>query len=252
MPKFFVVSDIHGFYDEMKSALDKSGFDLNNEEHWLIGLGDYMDRGRQPQQVMDYLMSLPRKILCLGNHEELILDCIDRGYAMSHDYSNGTFNTIADLAPNAKTFDVACAVAYDKIKDFVDSMVDYVELKEHILVHSFIPLISKDGLPAHYTHNRKFEFKPDWRESSSREFADSRWGNPFKLIEQGLYKESKCLIFGHWASEHKWAEVEGRQDFDKNAKFEPYYGDGYIGIDGTTAYSHKVNVIIIEDEFLGV
>ena len=36
MPKLFVVSDIHGFYDEMMNALDEAGFDPSNEEHWLI------------------------------------------------------------------------------------------------------------------------------------------------------------------------------------------------------------------------
>lgn len=249
MPKFFVMSDIHGFYDEMKSALDESGFDPNNEDHWLITCGDHFDRGRQPQQVIDYLMSLPRKVLCLGNHEQLVLDCIDRGYWLSHDYSNGTFNTILDLAPNAEIFDVACAVAYDKVKDFINGMVDYFETKNYIFVHSWVPLISKDGLPAYYTRDRQFEFNPNWRNASTNEWADARWGNPFLLAEQGLLPDKK-VVFGHWATEHKWAEIEGRLDFDENAKFEPYYGDGYIGIDGTTAYSGKVNVLIIEDEFL--
>ena len=46
MPKFFVVSDIHGFYDIFIDALDKAGFDKNNEEHYLICCGDYFDRGK--------------------------------------------------------------------------------------------------------------------------------------------------------------------------------------------------------------
>lgn len=249
--KFYIFSDCHGYYDELKSALDKSGFDPNNEEHWLIGCGDYLDRGRQPQQVIDYLMSLPRKILVKGNHEELILDCIERGYPRNHDISNGTAQTISDLAPNAKEFDVICAVAYEKIKDFIDSMVDYVELKDHIFVHSFIPLINMDGMPPYYTHNRWFKKKPNWREATTEEWEDSRWGNPFDLAEKGFLPE-KTLIFGHWSTEHKWAEDEGRLGFDEDAKFEPYYGDGYIGIDGCTVYSKKVNVITIEDEFLEV
>jgi hypothetical protein len=116
-------------------------------------------------------------------------------------------------------------------------------------VHSWIPLISKDGLPAYYTKDRNFEFRNDWREASAKEWEDARWGNPFALAEQGLLPD-KTIVFGHWATEHKWAEVEGRQDFDENAKFETYYGDGYIGIDATTALSHKVNVIVLEDEFL--
>ena len=91
---------------------------------------------------------------------------------------------------------------------------------------------------------------PDWREASVKDFKDSRWGNPFALAESGLNQTGKVIVFGHWATEHKWAKDEGRLEFDENAKFEPYYGDGYIGIDATTAYSKKVNVLVIEDEFL--
>ena len=45
-----------------------------------------------------------------------------------------------------------------------------------------------------------------------------------------------------------WARAEGRSEFGEDAKFEPYYGDGYIAIDGMTAISHKVNILVIEDE----
>ena len=250
MPKFFIMSDIHGFYDEMKLALDDAGFDPNNENHWIIGLGDYMDRGRQPQQAMDYLMSLPRKILVKGNHEQLLLDCIDRGYWLSHDYSNGTFNTILDLAPNAETFDVACAVAYDKVKDFINSMVDYFETKNYIFVHSWVPLIIEDDYPKYYTRDREYHFNPNWRSSTEKEWDEARWGNPFEIAEQGLNQTDKTIVFGHWHSSTGWAKAEGRSEFGEDAKFEPYYGDGFISIDACTAHSGKVNVLVLEDDFL--
>lgn len=247
--KFFIFSDCHGYANELIRALNDAGFDKNNPSHFLVGCGDYLDRGRQPQHVIDYLTSLPRKVLCLGNHEELVMDCIDRQYWLSHDYTNGTFGTILDLAPNTKTFNVACAVAHDKIKDFINSMVDYFETSNYIFTHSFVPLINKDGLPAHYVQNRRFEKMQNWREASTKDWRAARWNNPFSLAEQGLLP-NKTLVFGHWATEHKWAEVEGRKDFDKDAKFDPYYGDGYIAIDACTAYSGKVNVLVLEDDFL--
>lgn len=246
--RFIILSDVHGFYDEMIIALNEVEFNPNSDV--LISLGDYVDRGPKPLETIQYLQSLPRKILVKGNHEQLLLDCINRGYPLSHDIHNGTAQTIADLSPKAKDFKVVCAVAYDKIKDFIDGMVDYFETKNYIFVHSWVPLINKDGLPAYYTRDREFEFNPGWREASTKDFEDARWGNPFALAESGLNQTGKTIVFGHWATEHKWAEVEGRQDFDDKAKFDPYYGDGYIGIDGTTAYSGKVNVLVIEDEFL--
>ena len=252
MPKFFVVSDIHGFYDEMKLALDEAGFDPNNEEHWIVTCGDHFDRGRQPAEVMRYLKNIPRTILVKGNHEQLLMDCIDRGYWHGYDMTNGTFQTICDLAPSAETFDVACNTVYWKVKDLMDLMVDYFETKNYIFVHSWVPLISKDNLPAYYTRNRQFEFRDDWREASSKEWEDSRWGNPFELAEQGLNKTGKTIIFGHWHSSTGWAKAEGRSEFGEDAKFDPYYGDGFIAIDACTAHSGKVNVLVLEDDFLEV
>ena len=33
MKKYFIVADVHGFYDEMIDALNEAGFDKNNENH---------------------------------------------------------------------------------------------------------------------------------------------------------------------------------------------------------------------------
>ena len=249
MPKFFIMSDIHGYYDEMKSALDEAGFDQSNEDHWIITCGDHFDRGSKPAEVMRYLQELPRKILVKGNHEQLLIDCIDRGYALSHDWSNGTAQTIIDLAPSAEAFDLACSTAYWRVKDFMDIMVDYAETKNYIFVHSWVPLISKDGLPAYYTRSRNFEFNPNWREASAKEWVDARWGNPFELAEQGFLPD-KTVVFGHYHTSYARSKYEGKPEWGHDADFSIYYGNGYIGVDGCCAYRGKVNVLVLEDEFL--
>lgn len=235
--KFFVMSDIHGFYDEMRSALDAAGFNPDDENHWLITCGDHFDRGPKPLQVMEYLMGLPRKILVKGNHEELLLKCIDRGYALSHDWYNGTAQTIVGFAPNAQEFNVACSVTYDKVKDFINEMTDYFELKNHIFVHSWIPL------------TRKFEFNPDWRYATQNDWYEARWGNPFELAEQGLLPD-KTVVFGHFHTSYAWSKYENKPEWGKEADFSIYRGNGYIGVDGCCAYSGKVNVLVLEDEFI--
>lgn len=244
MPKLFVVSDVHSFYDEMKKALDEAGFDPENEEHWLISCGDALDRGPKTQEVIDYLMALPRCMLIKGNHDSLIMNCIQRGYFHSHDHHNGTLRSIIDLALDAKTFDEACAIAYEKVKPFVDKMVDYVETKNYIFVHSFVPLKNLDGLPGHYTRNRQFAIDPDWRYAHASAWEDARWGNPFELAKHGFLPD-KTLVFGHW---HTYSQRPA--DYDGEDLFDPIYGNGYIGIDGATALSGQVNVLVLEDEFL--
>ena len=235
----------------MKLALDEAGFDSNNEEHWIVTCGDHFDRGPKPWEVMRYLRTLPRKILVKGNHEELLVDCCERGFPGGHDYGNGTYDTICDLgdAGEGRSFDECCVRTLAKAHLFLDSMVDYFETKNYIFVHSWIPLISKDGLPAYYTKNRSFEFNPNWRESSAKEWADSRWGNPYELAEQGLLPD-KTVVFGHYHTSYARSKYEGKPEWGDDADFSIYHGNGYIGIDGCCAYSGKVNVVVIEDEFL--
>ena len=78
MNRFIVVSDIHGFYDEMISALNKVNF--NPETDFLICLGDTIDRGPKNLEVIQYLENLPNKVLVRGNHELLFNKCCNRKY----------------------------------------------------------------------------------------------------------------------------------------------------------------------------
>lgn len=248
MPKFFVTSDIHSYFDELMTALNEAGFDENNKDHYLIVCGDCFDRGPGSSGVWKYLRNLPRKILIKGNHEQLLVECCERGYPQSHDMSNGTTRTIFDLGYGIE-FEDMCAYTLKKVKPFINSMVNYFETQNYIFVHGWIPVINKDGLPAHYTKNRKFEFNSDWRNASQKEWDEAMWGNPFDMAERGLLPD-KTVVFGHWHCSTGWSKTEGRSEFDDDAKFDPYYGDGFIAVDACTAHTGKCNVIVLEDEFL--
>lgn len=249
MPKLFVCSDIHGFYNEMVEALDKAGFDSKNENHWLVVAGDNFDRGPDPTNVMKFLMELPRKILIRGNHEQLLEELCERGHPYNYDNSNGTTRTVWKLGW-FDDFQECCGVALNRVKPFFDKMVNYFETKNYIFVHSWIPVINKDGLPAHYTRGRQFEWNPDWRHAHFSDWEEARWGAPFDMAEKGFNQTGKTIVFGHWHCSTGWAKSEGCSEFGEDAKFDPYYGDGFISIDACTAHSGKVNVIILEDEFL--
>lgn len=248
MPKFYVISDVHSYYDEMRKALDEAGFDPNDKNSWLISCGDALDRGPKTQEVIDYLMGLDRCILIKGNHDQLITDCLNRGYAQDYDHHNGTFRSIVDLAPNAKTFGEACNVAYEKVKPFVDKMVNYFETEHFVFCHSWIPVKCEDEFPYYYRHNRKFSKNEDWRVAHQSEWAQSMWLNPLEMAMSGLGIE-KTIISGHWHCSAGWAIEKGLSEFGDDACFEPYYyEDKLIMIDAATAFSHKINVLIIDGE----
>lgn len=248
MPKLFVISDVHGYFDEMKKALDEAGFDPENENHWIVTCGDHFDRGPNPSSIMKYLMKLPRKILVRGNHEQLFEDLCEREFPYSYDNSNGTTRTVWQLGLS-NDFQECCSIALNRTRPFFNEMVNYFETKNYIFVHSWIPVINKDGLPAHYTQGRSFDFNPDWRNATQKEWDDAMWGNPFDMAARGLLPD-KTVVFGHWHCSTGWAEAEGRSEFGEDAKFDTYYGDGFISIDACTARSGKCNVLVIEDEFI--
>lgn len=247
----FVCSDIHSAYTSWMKALNDVGFNPNKYSHKIVLCGDLFDRMGESKQVYAFAKDMFEKgklIYVRGNHEQLLVDCCVRGYPCFHDISNGTARTIKDLGYGDE-FEDWCNYTLKKVKPFIDGMVNYFETKNHIFVHSWIPVINKDGLPAHYIYGRSFEFNPDWRNASQEEWADATWGSPFDMAERGLMP-NKTIVFGHRATEYKWAEVEHRKEFGPDARFDPYYGDGFIAIDACTAHSGKVNVLVIEDEFL--
>ena len=188
-------------------------------------------------------------IYVFGNHESLLMDCIERHYPCNHDYSNGTVKTIVDLAPNAKTFSDACDVVYEKVKPLLDQTVNYFETKNYIFVHSWIAVNNDDGLPYYYTRNRKLSFNPDWRNAHYSDWDAARWGNPYDMAVRGLLPD-KTIIFGHWHTSWPRHKYEDKPEVGDGADFSPYFGDGYIGIDACVAHSGKINVLVLEDDFL--
>jgi hypothetical protein len=251
--KFFVVSDIHGFYNEMIKALDEAGFDKDNKDHWLISCGDEWDRGPNPIGVMKFFCSLERKTIIRGNHATLFEDLVYRCYPEFHDYSNGTLDTVKIIGNYTldKQFDLCCERALNRTKKYRRDMVDYFETKNYIFVHSWIPLKCSDNLPDHYTKNRKYEFNPDWRNASFVDWERARWGNPFEMAAREDFLPDKTIVFGHWHTSYEHSIKDGSFDeWGENANFAPYFGEGFIGIDACTAHSGKVNVLVLEDEFL--
>lgn len=231
MPKFFVTSDVHSHLTPFIRALGRAGFDPENPHHWLVICGDVFDRGDESLELLKYLTKIERKILVKGNHETLLLDCLQRQFPYQYDWQNGTAKTVIDLAPKAETFADACIVTYGKVKDFIYSMVDYFETENYIFVHSWVPL----------TEN--------WREAHHSDWENIRWVNPYECIEMGVLPD-KTIVFGHWHCSTGWSKAEGRSEFGKDAKFDPFYGRDFVSIDACTAYTKKCNVIVIEDEFL--
>lgn len=264
--KYFVTSDTHGFYNELVDSLTKAGFDRNNDNHKLIICGDLMDRGSQALLLQDYVLSLMDKnkvILIKGNHEDLILEMIADmihdidafKYGYSYHISNGTFDTALQLtkfnyndAINDAFNFIACLKQTAFIKTIIPHMVDYFETNKYIFTHGWIPCkIVRDRIPI--LKNPQYEYCSNWRNADKQQWDIARWSNGMKLHHEWDIKEpGKTIVCGHWNTSfgHSHYEHDG-EEFGSGANFLPFYDNGIISIDACTAYSKKINFIVIED-----
>ena len=76
------IADVHGDFDDFVAILQRSGL-IDKQNHWAGGkatfvqVGDLLDRGPKPREVMDLMMALEqeaaqaggRVVSLLGNHE---------------------------------------------------------------------------------------------------------------------------------------------------------------------------------------
>jgi serine/threonine protein phosphatase 1 len=255
MPKFFVTSDIHSFYTPFKKALDEKGFDPNNEDHWLVVCGDCFDRGDESLKLFRFLMSLERKILVKGNHDILLEDCCMREYPEWHDVSNGTTKTIEDIgdAGDGRSFDECCQITWHKLARYRELLVDYFETQNYIFVHSWVPTnVAYDKRASKPWHQigKTYSYKEDWRNATDSEWEEAMWGNPFEMADIGLNKTGKTVVFGHFHTSYAHSKDDVASEFGEDANFDIYYGKDYIGLDACIVYTGKVNILVLEDEFI--
>lgn len=88
----YVISDIHGCYNEFLSMLEKIHF---SESDNLILAGDYIDRGKQSYEMLKWIEQSPPNVLLLrGNHEEefvsnvALMQSVDRMEELNTDFSS--------------------------------------------------------------------------------------------------------------------------------------------------------------------
>lgn len=280
--KYFIVSDIHSFCSELKSALWKADFNKRNKDHTLIVCGDVFDRGSETVELYKFLTSIPKKrcILIKGNHELLYEELLEKSFPESHDFSNHTVDTFCQIAgydPKILTpkywrkFD---DVPHERIRQAWQEILTEVkqspitawlkssrwkywhEVGNYIFVHSFIPLKNLDHMPAYYTYNRKFEYFKDWRETAtSFELEDATWGCPYQQYIDGYFKEEaangKVLVCGHWVVTDFRQHINNKWSEDTSI----YKFENIIGLDcgvwkyrDTKAYYHPQNVLVIDDK----
>lgn len=249
---YFVFADPHGNYEALINAITEMGYDAANPQHQLIGYGDYFGRAARSNSdcvnIWKYLTSPhhANKPICIrGNHEGIIIDAIERRQLTETDIYNGEHNTFASFLgryPNQVKrdyylqFDAAKVMMNVGFYDWLKSLPWYFETEHYIFTHGFVPL---------QWFGKKWKLSDlgdwEWNTASWAKTPDYIW-----TLDQTHTKIDKTVVFGHWRAKElnekfagKWEEVDGDIYVDKERKL--------IGLDTTTALSHKVGCIVIKD-----
>lgn len=265
--KIFAASDIHSFFSVFKKELDRKGFEDNNPEHLLIICGDLFDRGPETVELINYINSLTNVVLVRGNHEDLLIEMLNRGHGERHDISNGTARTVSDLVDlvgyEPDSIYEICKEVEKIVEPFLSKFINYFETKNYIFVHGWIPCekFTKLDKPW-YQQGRKFEYDPDWRNCNDVEWEAARWINGINAgYINNVIEPNKTIICGHWHCSygHYFKSLKKalkndtpieHEEFDDTAIWEPFIAEGIMAIDRCTAHTGEVNVVVLEDELL--
>ncbi len=133
--KIFVIGDIHGCLDMLKRLMDKINWSPDKDR--LIFLGDYIDRGKDPKGVVDYILDLSKQsslVECLkGNHEAMFLDFIT-GRDRFMFIINGGWKTLESYGMYEGDEDDS-AISPEH-RAFYESLKPFIELEDYYVVHA--------------------------------------------------------------------------------------------------------------------
>jgi serine/threonine protein phosphatase 1 len=222
----FVVGDIHGDFVHLEALF--STLPNLRADDTVVFLGDYLDRGPQSAEVVDFIRAqLPArtdaKIVALrGSHEDAWLKVRKQGWiefilpvgngclATLRSFRHGRPPTADELAsPEEFTAMAAGTFFPDPVVDWLESLPVFYEDERAIYVHAGLPRIGE------------------------------RWAHPSELSDpkpllwqrtEDFFRSyrGKCVVFGHTVVEQLPQQLS---IYTPNDTADAYFKDDLIGID---------------------
>ncbi len=169
---YYIIGDIHGYLDKLLSLMKVVKEHFKDDDTFIF-LGDYIDRGAHSYEVIEFLISLSKRVNAVfltGNHENMLRRYLDGDDLHGMFLHNGGRATIESYKRNIKKFELPPA------HDIFFKSLDYCyEGEDFIAVHA--------GL------------NPSVDKIDDQERGDMLW------IRESFFNSSrrweKTIIFGH-------------------------------------------------------
>lgn len=217
--KIYAVGDIHGKYDLLDKALECL-FETIQPEDTLVFLGDYIDRGKDSNKVLERMIDLKENrnnaIFLRGNHEQMMIDALKSNRDIGMWFDNGGYTTVK---------------SYDKYRDFDIHNFRNIITKSHIeFVQNTVIEHGEENL-YHFVHAGIIPEGIEWKMDNSGRYDARIWiRDEFIRNRQNL---GKIVVFGHTP---------------QITTYLPLVMPNKIGIDTGAVFGGKLSVIQLDSE----
>jgi len=130
--RLLAIGDIHGCMDPFRELVEKK-IGIRSSDR-IVLLGDYIDRGSQSREVVDYIIDLQNQgfdiIPLMGNHESMLIDSLGSEQSMYNWSMNGGSETLL-------SFGIKSSGEMDlRYLQFFNNLVFYYVQDQFIFVHA--------------------------------------------------------------------------------------------------------------------
>ncbi|HSF24125.1 MAG TPA: metallophosphoesterase family protein [Blastocatellia bacterium] len=214
----YVIGDIHGRPSLVEQLFKNVPWDLSSDK--IVFLGDLIDRGNDAPTVVDMVMDLtrsnPNVIVLRGNHEQMMLDCLDYGDLQWLIPENGGLATLS-----------AYGFELEQLKDVSDIKIP----EDHVAFFRSLPFYHEDE-QAIYVHAGLIPGEP----ASETDPDVLVWTRDLDFFKG---YEGKLCFFGHTPTQY--LPRDGR-----NRKFGIYIHGSCVGIDTSGENDSPLSCIQVE------
>jgi serine/threonine protein phosphatase 1 len=215
----YVIGDIHGRPLLVEQLIENVPWDLRNDK--IVFLGDLIDRGNDAPAVVDIVMKLaksnPRVVVLRGNHEQMLLDCLDYGDLQWLIPENGGLATLS-----------AYGFELEDLKDVSDIKIP----EDHVAFFRSLPFYHEDE-QAIYVHAGLIPGEP----ASETDPDVLVWTRDLDFFKG---YEGKLCFFGHTPTQYLPRDGRSR-------KFGIYIHGGCVGLDTSGDSESPLSCIQVEN-----
>lgn len=211
----YFIGDIHGHFKSLFNLYSSLKSEMDNRDT-IVFLGDYIDRGPQSYEVVEFLIQLSKRddaVFLKGNHEGMLLDYLKGKDPHGIFILNGGEATVRSYSRHDGRFSVP-----DRHMEFFTDLRLYYEGDDFIAVHA--------GL------------NPQVESLDDQDEHDLLW------IREKFFRSRKrfrkTVIFGHTPTVYINGEVAVYDDQERNI----------LGIDTGVIFGHGLSCVRWPDKTL--